>query len=1199
MLAFVVPAGDYEKEAALLTELESRGEIDHAVGLANTEAMDGYMLADKLTPRQFSELAGLDYEMAQVVYAAEQGDYGKLMGNIASYKVPLIDMFLFVCEQADAGIIQLDAEQMSMRSDAQTQMRSAKAQLQGSDYSRMLLYLTLPVSGDETYAFIDTVRTRAQSYYPDGNVYVAGDSTNEYDFQKSFARDNTVVSIVSILIVLVVLFTFLSAGMPVLLILVIQGGIWINFSIPAVLNQPLFFMSYLVVSSIQMGANIDYAIVIASRYQELKNTMSHRDAMIETLNFAFPTVITSGTILAVAGTLIGQMTSEAAIVGIGQSLGRGTIISMLFVLFVLPQILLLGGGLADKTSISMPTAARTHQSRERVFVVGLVTGEISGTVSGLARASVDGNVNLRVISGRIADGAAVSIPIFLGDFDGQGHKITGLCLTESCSEYGLFSRVESGASVRNLTVEGEAIPAGTQTDVGGIVGQMVADITLRFSNGGLDELQTELNALQSLINRTLDDAQSDDAQSASDSVTGGVTRIAACADAAQSSAAGPAIGLRAVCRRSRHACRVAALGGHCGGAHGHRRRDNARYPQKMRKSRQTRAINKPGRCAYGKAAGLYFSKRTSPFWMSLYASDLVLYQRSHRVGELVKRADAGKIAAIDRVRRGQIRVLTREHADDGDAAPRQAAYLDGSVLDGASFRIVDELAVLLHLRDVVRLRVREEDEQLVLTGRIVHPTAQRAQRQPVAVAAGGEIVEDFLVAVGFVVVAVARHDGVAADGAERRHAHGDMAPRERLGDHVPLRGHARLPFLLRGGAVEQDVDRQLTGVGLLHPREDLLVAQVDPAPDAPAVERTAGRADGLRLQIREHRIPDPRRETQDALTVSLRVRGVGVAVELHPRKRLLAPGVGEAADARIPGVLAAGEVQVAELVRVGAELVLEVRRLAGVEQRLAEVILHKLADRRLRLRKALVAQTALDRGRGPGVVAGHGVLAVAAAEAADGWLAAGDSAEEAAQKRRARPGYALPGRKVIVLSQKGQQALRQLLPAQIARKLQLVEHVPLPRHEVHLLAQHAAKVHLLEQNRQLLRRNGAAARDDLARVPPPQGRQRRTVRRLALIDRVFQPQPEQLFIDFLMIRIADGVKERVDCLSAIAPARRADDAVPVEVGAAVRVEDLQRRLKAVFPRGVPDDVARAAFFSVRNVHPSNTSPQPISSGKRA
>ena len=94
--------------------------------------------------------------MAQVLYAAyatEQGDYGKLMGNISSYKVPLIDMFLFVCEQADAGVVQLSSDQTAMLQDAKTQMESAKAQLQGKDYSRMLLYLTLPESGDETYAF--------------------------------------------------------------------------------------------------------------------------------------------------------------------------------------------------------------------------------------------------------------------------------------------------------------------------------------------------------------------------------------------------------------------------------------------------------------------------------------------------------------------------------------------------------------------------------------------------------------------------------------------------------------------------------------------------------------------------------------------------------------------------------------------------------------------------------------------------------------------------------------------------------------------------------------------------------------------------------------------------------------------------------------------------------------------------------------
>ena len=407
MIALTVPAGDYEKEAALLTELESMEEIDYSMGLANVEAMNGYMLADKLMPRQFSELADLDYEMAQVLYAAyatEQGDYGKLMGNISSYKVPLIDMFLFVCEQADAGVVQLSSDQTAMLQDAKTQMESAKAQLQGKDYSRMLLYLTLPESGDETYAFLDTVRETAQRYYPDGNVYVAGNSSTEYDFEKSFARDNTVVSIVSLLIVLVVLlFTFKSAGMPLLLIVVIQGSIWINFSIPTLTGTGVFFMSYLVVSSIQMGANIDYAIVIASRYQEIKGAMSHREAMTESLNFAFPTVMTSGTIMTVAGILIGGMTSEAAIVGIGQSIGRGTIISMILVLFVLPQILLLGGGIADKTSFSMPSAIKQKEASGRVFVDGFVTGQISGAVSGMIRANVDGDVNLNVISGNVAE----------------------------------------------------------------------------------------------------------------------------------------------------------------------------------------------------------------------------------------------------------------------------------------------------------------------------------------------------------------------------------------------------------------------------------------------------------------------------------------------------------------------------------------------------------------------------------------------------------------------------------------------------------------------------------------------------------------------------------------------------------------------------------------------------------------------------
>jgi predicted RND superfamily exporter protein len=94
-----------------------------------------------------------------------------------------------------------------------------------------------------------------------------------------------VVSVLAVLAVL--LFTFKSAGMPVLLIIVIQGSIWINFSFPALMKSNLFFMSYLIVSSIQMGANIDYAIVISGRFMELKEKMSKKEAIIETMNFAF------------------------------------------------------------------------------------------------------------------------------------------------------------------------------------------------------------------------------------------------------------------------------------------------------------------------------------------------------------------------------------------------------------------------------------------------------------------------------------------------------------------------------------------------------------------------------------------------------------------------------------------------------------------------------------------------------------------------------------------------------------------------------------------------------------------------------------------------------------------------------------------------------------------------------------------------
>lgn len=405
MVALIVPAGSYETERKLLEDLEAYDEVSHCQGLSNTEALDGYMLTDKLTARDFSELLEMDYEVAEflyMAYAVNDENYAKIINGFSSYSVPLIDMFMFLYDEVDEGYVTLDDDMMDTLEDAHTKMKIAQDQLQGENYSRMLVYLNMPLGGDETFEFLDTIHDVAGKYYPANQILLPGDSTSQYDLYKTFQRDNIVVSVVSILAVLVVLlFTFMSAGMPVLLVLVIQGVIWINFSFPVLEHKNLFFMSYLIVSSIQMGANIDYAIVISGRFMELKNKMSRRDAIIETMNFAFPTIVTSGSMMALAGILIGQMSSDGAICGIGQCLGRGTIISLITVMFVLPQILLVGEKIIEKTSFAVTMPLKMEKTTGLMRVDGMVQGQINGTIVGELHGFVRGEANLIVNMGKV------------------------------------------------------------------------------------------------------------------------------------------------------------------------------------------------------------------------------------------------------------------------------------------------------------------------------------------------------------------------------------------------------------------------------------------------------------------------------------------------------------------------------------------------------------------------------------------------------------------------------------------------------------------------------------------------------------------------------------------------------------------------------------------------------------------------------
>ena len=403
MVAVIVPTGDYDSERQLLKDLDSCAEVKSTQGLANIDAMDGYKLADALTPRQMSELAGLDYEVAEALYAAyavDQNEYGKLISGLGDYKVPLFDMFMFLQREMKDGNITLDGDIQETLDDLFEQLNKAQLQLQSDKYSRLVVYLNLPEESDETMDFLDTMHALISKYYS-SDTYIVGNSTNVKDLSSSFGEDNMLISVLSALfVVIILLFTFKSAGLPVLLIVVIQGSIWINFSVPTIQHESLYFLGYLIVNSIQMGANIDYAIVISSHYTDLKKEMRPKEAIIAALNEAFPTIFTSGTILAVAGALIGVMTTNPVIAAIGTCLGRGTVISIVLVMAVLPQILLIGDTIVERTSfdvkvpVDLSRVNRTASGNMRVsgrvrgYVNGVIDAEIKGTLNGTLNASV-------------------------------------------------------------------------------------------------------------------------------------------------------------------------------------------------------------------------------------------------------------------------------------------------------------------------------------------------------------------------------------------------------------------------------------------------------------------------------------------------------------------------------------------------------------------------------------------------------------------------------------------------------------------------------------------------------------------------------------------------------------------------------------------------------------------------------------------
>lgn len=356
-MAVIVPKEDYQREAKLIADLESLPAVDTAMGLASIEVDDDgeYILVDECNPREFADVADVDLDLVRMlyyIYAVDNRQYGAFTKNIDDYQVAIIDMVDFIYAQKESGALDFDEEKSSDIDDLYDAMCKAREQLEGTDYSRIIFTLRGAVEGEETFAVIDQIREISHRYYDE--TYVVGDATSNYDLSTSFQNDNTMISILTALFVgIILLFTFQSASLPFLLVLVIQSSIFINFSFPYLTKTTMFFLCYLIVSAIQMGATIDYAIVMTSRYMVLRKELpDKKTAIVEAVNQAFPTIVTSGTILTCAAFAIGKITANATIASLGMALGRGTLISIVLVMTVLPQILLVFDPLIDKTGFA-------------------------------------------------------------------------------------------------------------------------------------------------------------------------------------------------------------------------------------------------------------------------------------------------------------------------------------------------------------------------------------------------------------------------------------------------------------------------------------------------------------------------------------------------------------------------------------------------------------------------------------------------------------------------------------------------------------------------------------------------------------------------------------------------------------------------------------------------------------------------------
>ncbi|KAL0208270.1 hypothetical protein P9112_010857 [Eukaryota sp. TZLM1-RC] len=301
-----------------------------------------------LEHEQFADALQVEKDKSSLIYSMYFVENTSLEVEV----VPLFDIFSLIHDQLDNPLIggsMTEAEKQQLIDQHQS-MVDGKQSFIGQQTRRVILYFDVDAEGDDVWNLVEFLRENVSPILGDDS-YVAGTIITSYDIKDSFGADEMKITFIIIISVLSLIFiAFRSISVPVILIFIIQGAIWANQAISVVIDQRFYFLATLIISSIQMGATIDYGILLTASYIERRKECSKKLALKKALYSSLPTMLTSGIILLSAGFSVSLVSNQPTTVDVGFLLLRGTAISLCFVMFLLPSTLYALDRLIEKTT---------------------------------------------------------------------------------------------------------------------------------------------------------------------------------------------------------------------------------------------------------------------------------------------------------------------------------------------------------------------------------------------------------------------------------------------------------------------------------------------------------------------------------------------------------------------------------------------------------------------------------------------------------------------------------------------------------------------------------------------------------------------------------------------------------------------------------------------------------------------------------